>query len=334
MDLVKPSFLDSATTKRNQFRNILTRKSMTVMTGSFGPVYARMAEELGFEAFFVSGSHVSAFLFGVPDNGIIGLREMVDHSGRVASRVGIPVLADLDTGYGNAVNVHYAVQEFVRAGVAAVSIEDQEAPKKSSTGGGRRCVSLEEALGKYRAAIAARDELDPSMVVCARCDVLGSEGGTFEDALRRCTAYVERGGVDMVWLNSVESREQIARACVEIAAPIMVIWGGLDAPPSFAELDELGVKISLYANLPATFGLHAAWRHLGQFRKQGVAYLEQWKATEHSDVSFDNLVRGQEIAALERDFLPRSAHRDYDTTWGHSSLAMGDRVKPSTTKPD
>ena len=88
---------------------------------------------------------------------------------------------DGDTGYGNAVNVHYAVQEFIHAGVASVQFEDQEAPKKSGTLAGRRCIPIDEAVGKYRAAVAARDALDPSFVICARCDVLGAEGGSFEE---------------------------------------------------------------------------------------------------------------------------------------------------------
>src|SRR5262249_31918006 len=149
------------------------RPQLTAMPGGFSPVYARIAEIAGLESFFLAGSQMSAYLLGVPDTGIVGLRDIVDHARHVAARTEIPILLGLDTGFGNAVNVHFSVQECIRAGVAGVLIEDQEAPKKSATVAGRRCISREEAIGKYRAAIAARDALDPSFVICARCDVCG-----------------------------------------------------------------------------------------------------------------------------------------------------------------
>src|SRR5947208_13822141 len=134
--------------KGTKLRELLKRPELLVMPGGFSPLLAHMCELVGFEAFFLAGSQTSSFLYGVPDVGIIGLRDMVDHARHVAARCSIPIQVDGDTGYGNAVSVHYAVQEFVRAGVAAVNIEDQEAPKKSGTVAGRRCISKAESIGK------------------------------------------------------------------------------------------------------------------------------------------------------------------------------------------
>src|SRR5271154_3209299 len=187
---------DQVREKRRKFRALLARDTLTVMPGGFGPLYARMAQEAGFEAFFLAGSQLSMMLYGVPDNGIIGLRDLVDHARHMAARCDIPIFVDGDTGYGNAINVFYAVQEIVRAGVAAVHIEDQEAPKKSGTAAGRRCIPVDEAVGKYAAAVAARNEIDPEFVICARCDAIGAEGSSFDDALARSVAYVEKGGAD------------------------------------------------------------------------------------------------------------------------------------------
>jgi len=178
--------MDTATAKRKKFREILNRKTLTVMPGGFSPLYARAAQAIGFECFFVAGSQMSAYLLGVPDTGIIGLRDIVDHARHVAGRTEIPIFLDTDTGFGNAVNVHYTVQECVRAGIAGLQIEDQEAPKKSGISAGRRCIPVDEAVGKYRAAVAARNDLDPEFVICARCDLLGAEGSSFEDAVERC----------------------------------------------------------------------------------------------------------------------------------------------------
>jgi 2-methylisocitrate lyase-like PEP mutase family enzyme len=155
----------SPTDKRRKFRAILKRKQLTVMPGGFSPLYARLAQEAGFEAFFMAGSQLSAFLYGVPDNGIIGLRDVVDHARHMASRADIPIMIDTDTGYGNAVNVHFATQEMVRAGVAALSLEDQEAPKNAFTLAARdRAASMWQAAGcgrRARRSIRLRG--------CARC---------------------------------------------------------------------------------------------------------------------------------------------------------------------
>ncbi len=316
-------FLDEARRKRLAFRALLERPSLTVMPGGFGPVYARAAELAGFECFFIAGSQMSAYLLGVPDTGVIGLRDMVDHARHVASRTGIPIFLDGDTGFGNATNVHFTVQECVRAGIAGMSIEDQEAPKKSATSTGRRCISADEAIGKYRAAVAARDEIDPSFVVCARCDVLGAEGGTFEDALARCKAYVTEGGVDLVWLNSAQSRDQLRQVCSGTPGPILTIWGGEAAPPSEAEYEADGVRIVLYPVFTAQAGLQAAWHLLNDVRERGNAALHDWDAqvaaSRWGKIELGRLTGFDRIRALEEKFMPQESQRDYDTTWGHKT---------------
>jgi len=181
----------------------------------------------GFDCFFSAGSQMSAYLLGVPDTGIIGLRDMADHARHMASRCGVPVLLDGDTGFGNAVNVYFTVQEIINAGVASISLEDQEAPKKSGTSAGRRCISTQEMVGKLQAAAAARDALDPAFCIVARCDVLGAEGGSFEAAYERCMAYATDGRADVVWLNSAQTLEQLEKLCKEINIPFqndMLSW--------------------------------------------------------------------------------------------------------------
>jgi 2-methylisocitrate lyase-like PEP mutase family enzyme len=310
--------------KRAKLRALLARQQLTVMPGGFSPVYARIAEMAGFECFFVAGSQVSAYLLGVPDTGIIGLRDVVDHARHVAARTEIPVFVDLDTGFGNAVNVHFSVQECVRAGIAGVSIEDQEAPKKSATVAGRRCISRDEAIGKIRAAVAARNEIDPDFVICARCDVLGAEGGSFDEALNRCIAYVREGGADFVWLNSVETREQTARACAEVPAPVMVIWGGSQPAPTFDEYTELGVRVALYPVIASSVGLQAAWMTLKDFRERGTIALDEWarmvKESRWGSLSLASIVRFDQVREIEERCLPQGAQRDYVSTWGHGTL--------------
>jgi len=308
---------------RRKFRAILKRKKMTPMPGGFSPLYALLAQEAGFECFFLPGSQLSHFLYGVPDNGIIGLRDLVDHARHMAAHADIPILVDADTGYGNAVNVHFAVQEIIRSGVAAMQIEDQEAPKKSGTAAGRRLISVDEAVGKIRAAVAARDAMDPDFSICARCDGIGAEKSTFKDTLKRCIAYVKDGGADFVWLNSIETREQVKQACKEIPGPVLAIWGGKESPPSWEEYEKLGARIVLYPTIAATAGLQAAWEVLSDFRKRGAQAMMDWHkrvvASPHGTPDVKRLIGYGQILEVEKRFLTKDAQRDYKSTWGHKT---------------
>jgi 2-methylisocitrate lyase-like PEP mutase family enzyme len=312
---------DAIAFKRKSFRKILKRKSLTVMPGGFSPLYAQLAKQAGFECFFLAGSQLSAYLYGLPDNGIIGLRDVVDHARHMALRADIPVLVDTDTGYGNAVNVFFTVQEVIRSGVAAMQIEDQEAPKKSGTLAGRRCISIAEAVGKYQAAVAARDEMDPDFVICARCDALGAEGETFKEALKRCIAYADKGGVDFVWLNSIQTREHLRIACREIPVPVLTCWGGAESTPTLEEYEDLGLRIILYPTMTANAGLEAAWQLLNELRDKGNGALAEWsEAVSRNRWGRTNrrkLLPYARIGEVEEKYLPKEKQRDYETTWGH-----------------
>lgn len=306
---------------RTRFREILQRQKLTVMPGGFSPLYARMAEEAGFECFFLAGSQMAAFLLGMPDNGILGLRDIADHARHAAAATTIPLQLDADTGFGNAVNVYYAVRELARTGVAAINIEDQEAPKKSATLAGRRVIPMNEAVGKIKAAVEARDDIDPEFMICARNDTLGAEGSDFGEALERCIAYVEDGGADYVWLNSVENKEQLAEACAKIPAPVQVIWGGEQPAPSLDEYEQLGARIVLYPVCAATSGMQAAWHVLNDLHDRGPVALsdfaEKMSAGPYGLVDQKNLIGSAKVRDLEDAYLPDNMQRDYETTWGH-----------------
>lgn len=306
------------TAKRCRLRELLARPSLLVMPGGFSPVYARAAELAGFESFFVAGSQMSGFLAGVPDTGIIGLRDVVDHARHVAAHSTIPILLDADTGFGNAVNVYYAVQEIVRSGVAAVQIEDQEAPKKSGTGGGRRCIPIDEATGKIEAAVAARDEIDPAFVVCARVDTIGAEGASFADTIERCIAYATKGKADLIWINAVQTRAQLKEVCAKTPAPVLCNWWStIEVKPTLEEFAQLGVRVALYPTVAAQAGLQAAWHVLNDFKQRGDAALAEWarwvKASPYGAADYKNLTGHATIRELEERFLPEIARRDYES---------------------
>lgn len=312
-----------ATKLTTRFRDLLRRSELLVMPGGFSPLHARMSEALGYEAFFMSGSQVAAYLYGYPDVGLLGLGEMVEAAGRLSASCNIPIFADADTGYGNAVNAHHTVKEFIRAGAAGLHIEDQESPKKSGTLAGRRLISLDEAVGKYQAAVAAKKELDEDFVVCARCDSIGSEGGSFEDAVQRSIAYVKEAGVDTVWVNTLQSREEIREACRRIPAPVIAPYYGPPPSPSFAEFQELGAAAVLFPSLTTANGLQATWDLMHEFKQRGPAVLAEWNeraaASRWGVVprTSEPLLENEKIRRLEEKFIPSSLQRDYAATFGH-----------------
>lgn len=307
-------FIDEARRKRLALRALLAGDELVVMPGGFSPVYARMAQEIGFRCFFLAGSQMSGFLLGVPDAGILGLRDVVDHARHAAAGTSIPLLLDADTGFGNAVNVHYSVQEIVRCGVAALNIEDQEAPKKSPTGGGRRCIPLDEAVGKVRAAVAARDAIDPSFVICARCDSIGVEPD-FDQTIARCAAYA-KAGADLLWLNAVEKRDQLRRVCAVTTTPVLCNWfSKVEPPPSFEEFSKLGVRVALYPVMAAQAGLQGAWELMNDFKVRGPVALADWgrrsAQSPFGAADYKALTGHGDVREAEDRFLPASERRDY-----------------------
>jgi 2-methylisocitrate lyase-like PEP mutase family enzyme len=312
-----------ATKITTRFRDLLERPELLVMSGGFSPLHARMSEVLGYEAFFMSGSQVAAYVYGYPDVGLLGLGEMVEAVRRLAAGCDIPIFADADTGYGNAVNVYQTVQSYIRAGAAGLHIEDQEAPKKSGTHAGRRLISMEEAIGKYKAAVAAKNELDPDFVICARCDSIGSEGGSFADAIRRGSAYVKEASVDAIWVNTLRTREEIEEACKRIPAPVIAPYYGPRPSPTFEEFQKLGAAAVLYPSLTTANGLQATWELMHEFKQRGPVVLEEWNnraaASRWGMVprTRDPILPAEKIRKLEEEFIPRSIQRDYKATFGH-----------------
>lgn len=307
-----------------RFGQLLRRPELLVMSGGFSPLHARMSEVLGYEAFFMSGSQVCAYVYGYPDVGLLGLSEMTDAVRRLTAACSIPIFADADTGYGNAVNVYHTVEAYIRAGAAGLHIEDQEAPKKSGTLAGRRLVSRDEAIGKYKAAVAAKKELDADFVICARCDSIGSEGGSFRDAVERSIAYVQETGVDAIWVNTLTKREEIEEACHRIPAPVIAPYYGPRPSPTFEEFQQLGAAAVLYPSLTTANGLQATWELLHEFKERGPVVLEEWNKKAQASRwgmvprTQDPILPAEKIRQLEEQFIPQELQRDYDKTFGHN----------------
>ena len=188
---------------RARLREMLSSGRMVVAPFVLNALHARIAEEVGFGAVYMTGSGTSAEK-GYPDVGFLTQTEMVANARYMVNAVSVPVIADADTGYGNAINVWRTVREYEDAGVSAIHIEDQSFPKKCGFFAGKQVIPPDEMVGKIRAALDARR--DPDFVIIARCDAYAVNG--WEDTVARCRAYMDTGA-DMVFVDGINTVEDL-----------------------------------------------------------------------------------------------------------------------------
>src|SRR6185436_4698380 len=203
----------------SQLRQLLKSGKTLFVPGCYNALSARIVAEAGFPALYMTGYGTSLSLLGLPDAGLATMTEMHLNARYIANAVQVPVIADADNGYGNAINVMRTVREYIGTGVAGIHIEDQAIPKRCGHVAGRRVIPIEEAVGKYRAADAVRRELDPDFVLIARTDARGAAGGSLDDAIRRANAYLE-AGADLAFVEGPTSVEEVRRICREVKGPV------------------------------------------------------------------------------------------------------------------
>jgi 2-methylisocitrate lyase-like PEP mutase family enzyme len=227
---------------RRRLHELVERKQAVVAPGAYDCVSARLVERAGFQTVYMTGYGTSASRLGLPDLGFAGLAEMADHARNMASAVSIPLIADADTGYGNALNVRRTVQMYETAGVAALHLEDQMLPKRCGHLAGKQVVPIEEFSQKIRAAVEART--DPDLLIIARTDAIAVTG--FDDALRRGEAAV-RAGADILFVEAPTSEQQIETVAKTFDTPLLFNYapGGRSPLLPFKRLRELEYAIIL-----------------------------------------------------------------------------------------
>ncbi len=223
---------------RSALANAITDRRPVVLPGCYDALGARLIEQAGFGAAYMTGFGTSAGLLGRPDVGLLGLHEMVSNARRIVDAVTVPVVADADTGYGNQINVIRTVQEYERAGVAGLHLEDQVLPKKCGHMEGKQVVEHAEMIGKVRAAAAART--DPDLVLIARTDARAPHG--LDEAIRRAHGCAD-AGADVLFVEALEGVDEIERVAAEFAGfPLLFNWaeGGKTPALDYATIAELG----------------------------------------------------------------------------------------------
>ena len=219
-----------------RLRELLTGERMLLAPFTYDGFTARIAQEAGFDAVYMSG-FATSMSRGLPDVGLLTQTEMVQNAASIASVVDVPVVADADTGYGNAINVHRTIREYERAGVAGVHVEDQVAPKKCGFFEGKQVIDMDEAAAKIRAAVEARS--DDDFVVIARTDALAVNG--WDDVERRCRAFAD-AGADLVFVDGIRTSDDLQEFARRLGDLPRMYNGEL--PPD--EVEALGFRFQIH----------------------------------------------------------------------------------------
>jgi 2-methylisocitrate lyase-like PEP mutase family enzyme len=228
-------------TQASRFRALLHRDGMVVAPGAYDCITAKLIEQAGFAAVYMTGAGTAATL-GYPDFGLVTMSEMVANAGRIATAVELPVIADADTGYGNELNAFRTVREFERSGVAGIHIEDQEFPKKCGHLEGKQIIPREDWLAKIRAAAAARRDQD--FMIIARTDARAVAG--FDEAVARANAALA-AGADMAFVEAPQTAEEVAAVprLVKGACLLNVVRGGKTPDLDLREAERMGYKLAI-----------------------------------------------------------------------------------------
>jgi 2-methylisocitrate lyase-like PEP mutase family enzyme len=285
-------------TLRQVFKQFLKREKLLVAPGCFDGLSARLVEEAGFEAAYFSGGAVARSM-GLPDIGLVTMSEVIERAAQVVSAVKIPVIADADTGYGNAINLVRTVREYERVGAAAIHIEDQITPKRCGHLDGKEVISLPEMVKKLEAALASRS--DPDFCLIARTDARSVHG--LDDAISRARAFA-RLGVDAVFVEAPQSEselEQIPRALPNIPLLVNVFKGGKTPMLPVERLEKMGYRIAIYPSETQRAGIHAMRQTLSLLKREGTTEAMDEALTTFKER--DRIVGLDDWQELERKFL-------------------------------
>jgi len=279
-------------------KKLLKNKSKPlVIPGVYDAIGAKIVEKVGFEAMFQTGYGTSATLFGMPDYGFIGSTETVDNARRICRAVSIPVIVDVDTGYGNALTVDKLVRELEVAGASGIFLEDQKWPKRCGHMQGKEVVSIDEYSEKLQAALDARS--DKNFIIVARTDARATEG--LDKAIER-GLYYKKIGADVIFVEAPKTIQEMKKIGNDIDAPLVanMIEGGTTPLSSATKLFEMGYKIILYPLSVLFSNTYATLQILRELKRSGTTRKFNKKLVNFNQ--FNDLVELKKYRKLEKQY--------------------------------
>ena len=305
--------------KTTELRQRLARREFMFVPGCYNALSAKILDAVGgFPALYMTGYGTSLSLLGLPDVGLATMTEMHVNARYIANVARVPVIADADTGYGNAVNVIRTVKEYIQTGVAAIHIEDQVAPKRCGHVAGRQVIPIDEAVGKIKAAVFARDEVDPDFVLIARTDARGAHGGSLDEAIRRANAYLA-AGADVAFVEGPTSVEEVRRISTEVEGQIMYNQTGLSPRFSRAEYEALGIAIAIVPGATLRATMQAVYDLAEALREEGPDGERRFNETfaRHPMGDFHSFAGFDQVLEWERRFMGEAELAKYEGSIGH-----------------
>ncbi|MEM7530151.1 MAG: isocitrate lyase/PEP mutase family protein [Pseudomonadota bacterium] len=286
-----------ADTAPNRLRALLAEERLHVMPCAFDALSAKLIEQEGFALTFMSGFAASASRIGAPDLGLMSYGEVLDQARNIADAVSIPLIADGDTGYGNAMNVQRTVRGMARAGCAAVMIEDQVAPKRCGHTPGKAVVSREEAFDRVRAAVDARAEDD--ILIMARTDARHEHG--LGEAIARAERFAALGA-DILFVEAPKTEAEMREICASLPGPKManIVEGGETPALSHTALQEIGYAIAAYPLTLMAAAMQAMVASLAAFRDDTAREAIMDFAELRRRIGFDAYYAASETYASSR----------------------------------
>jgi 2-methylisocitrate lyase-like PEP mutase family enzyme len=283
---------------KQQLRALVQARRGAIVPGAFNALSARVIEDLGFEAVYVTGAGVTNMWFGLPDQGFMGLAEIADHTARIRDAVSLPLIVDADTGFGNALNVRHTVRTLERAGADCIQFEDQVAPKRCGHFSGKDVISTDEAVSKIKAAVDARQDSD--LLIMARTDACAAHG--FEAAIERAQKFAE-AGADILFVEAVTTAEEIRALPQRLERPQLMnmVVGGKTPIFGAEDLGGMGYGLVLYATATLQGAVAGMQKALGVLRD--TKRLEEDPALVIPFAERQRLVGKPDWDALERLYV-------------------------------
>jgi 2-methylisocitrate lyase-like PEP mutase family enzyme len=253
-------------TCNRRLRELLNRQEAVLLPGVANALAARVIEDIGFKAIYVSGAGVTNTYLGVPDIGLISVTELAENVAAIRDAVSLPLIVDADTGFGNAINVGRTVKTLERSGANAIQLEDQDFPKRCGHFSGKHVIPRAEMVQKIHAAVDARN--DPDLAIMARTDAIAVNG--FEDAIERAAAYIE-AGADITFVEAPRNEEQMREIPKRLKVPqlVNIVAGGLTPMAEFDTLAKMGFTLILYANAALQASVAGMQKVLGHLHARG-----------------------------------------------------------------
>ncbi|MHA6689886.1 isocitrate lyase/PEP mutase family protein [Devosia sp. A449] len=267
-----------------KLKNLLARPQIIMAPGAPDSITAKLVERAGFDAIYMTGFGATASRLGMPDIGLLSQTEMTEHARNMVRAVDIPIIADADTGYGGPSNIHRTVREYIQAGVAAIHLEDQVAPKRCGQMAGVKLMDADENVLRLKAAIEARGNDD--LVIIGRTDAMPAVGA--EEAIRRAHMYQD-AGVDLVFVDGIKKIAEVEAVAKAVKGPkvVSIVDGNETTALTAADLQEMGFSVVFYAVTALFTATHAVAQALSSLKAEGTPAKV---GSQHSYAEFSEIV--------------------------------------------